>query len=76
MNHGWRLLRGDFELRLGTVACHPFAVQAYSRLVTMPGCGTGYLPSSPAGSGAGESIVSLSTPGAIFMLAVEHVRRR
>ncbi len=36
----------------------------YSRLVMIPGCGTGYLPSGPACTGAGESIVSLSTPGA------------
>ena len=27
----------------------------YSRSVTMPGCGTGYLPSGPACKGAGES---------------------
>ena len=33
----------------------------------------GYLPSGPACKGAGESMVSLSTPGAILVLAVEHV---
>ena len=37
---------------------------AYSRLVTMPGCGTGYLPSASASNGAGPSMVSLSTSGA------------
>ncbi len=30
----------------------------------MPGCGTGYLPSASAGKGEGESIESLSIPGA------------
>ena len=33
-------------------------------LDVFPGCGTGYLPSASATSGAGESIVSLSTSGA------------
>jgi len=37
----------------------------YSRAVTMPGCGTGYLPLASAISGAGESMVNLSTSGAI-----------
>src|SRR5580765_4489981 len=36
----------------------------YSRFLTMPGCGTGYVPSGPARRGAGPSRVSLSTSGA------------
>jgi len=37
----------------------------YSRVVTMPGWGTGYLPLASAINGAGESMVNLSTSGAI-----------
>lgn len=36
----------------------------YSRSFVIPGSGTGYLPSGPGFSGAGESMVSLSIPGA------------
>ncbi len=36
----------------------------YSRFVFRPGIGTGYLPSASGCSGAGESSVSLSSPGA------------
>ena len=43
----------------------------YSRFVTMPGMGTGYLPSAPASSGAGESIVELVDAGGELVPAVE-----
>lgn len=36
----------------------------YSRSFVIPGSGTGYLPSGPGFKGAGESMVSLSIPGA------------
>ena len=39
-------------------------VDQYSRLVTMPGWGTGYFPSEPSRNGARLSNASLSTSGA------------
>ena len=54
-----RVSRGtDLEIR------PPGSNPQYSRSVTTPGCGTGYFPSGPGSSGAGESVVSLSTSGA------------
>src|SRR5688572_27804151 len=43
---------------------YAFSTTSYSCFLVIPGIGIGYLPSGPAGSGAGESIVNLSTPGA------------
>jgi len=42
-----------------------YAKSLYSRSLTIPGWGTGYLPSELGFRGAGESIVNLSIPGAI-----------
>ena len=50
---------------MATMGYERDAEYQYSRSVTIPGWGTGYLPSGPACNGAGEPIASWSRPGAI-----------
>ena len=45
----------------------------YSVFFLSPGMGMGYMPSASACTGAGESIVNLSTPGAYSSVGVEHL---